>query len=99
MVSSLFITIDYPSILNYVLINSSVPGRSSTMISQTPDLPSNPSVECCKSKKVPRMCLGYCSNTKKSSRVQKARNTMCTEFTPQMESCLSGTLTFYYQYL
>ena len=49
--------------------------------------------ECCKSKGVPRLCLGFCvrEQTKYES---LQRSTQCYEFREKMETCLEGNMKY-----
>ena len=49
--------------------------------------------ECCRAKQVPRLCLGYCTKRDKTTSAAQGRQTMCSEFKEQMESCMSPKLT------
>ena len=48
--------------------------------------------ECCKSKGVPRLCLGFCVREQKKYEFFQ-RSTQCYEFRQQMEACLEGNIT------
>ena len=48
--------------------------------------------ECCKSKGVPRLCLGFCVREQKKYESFQ-RSTQCYEFRQKMEACLEGNIT------
>ena len=50
--------------------------------------------ECCKSKGVPRLCLGFCERGEKKFESLQ-RSTQCYEFREKMESCLEGMVILY----
>ena len=47
--------------------------------------------ECCKSKGVPRLCLGFCVREQKKYESLQ-RSTQCYEFRGKMETCLEGNV-------
>ena len=47
--------------------------------------------ECCKSKGVPRLCLGFCVREEKKYESLQ-RSTQCSEFREKMETCLEGNV-------
>ena len=50
--------------------------------------------ECCKSKGVPRLCLGFCEREEKKFESLQ-RSTQCSEFREKMETCLEGMVILY----